>query len=97
MVERILIPDAILVEHEHLVGRCISEDHVLIEDVAHPHQFIFNGMSLDLFEIFDVNDKFLQSAKQPTLVEYHLLTVWQQLSLPAKVSLLSPSSWHVCE
>ena len=97
VVERVLIPDAVLVKDEELVGRCVPEDKVLIEDVAHPHQFILDGVSVNLFEILDVHNKFVVSAEEPTLMENDLLTVGQQFSMPAEVSLLSPSSWHVGE
>ena len=97
VVERVLIPDAVLVKDEELVGRCVPEDKVLIEDVAHPHQFILDGVSVNLFEILDVHNKFVVSAEEPTLMEDDLLTVRQQLSMPAEVSLLSPSSGHVGE
>ena len=33
-------------------------------------------------------------AEQEGFVEYHLLTVWQELRVPREVSLLSPSSWN---
>lgn len=97
VVERVLIPDAVLVKDEELVGRCVPEDKVLIEDVAHPHQFILDGVSVNLFEILDVHNKFVVTAEEPTLMEDNLLTVGQQFSMPAEVSLLRPSSWHVGE
>lgn len=94
VIQRILVPDAIPVEHEQLTSGHVSENHVLIEEVAEPHKFVLNSLSIDLLKVIDVNDVLDGVPEEEGLLEDDLLGVWQQLGVPAEVLLLSPSSWN---
>lgn len=92
MIERILVPDAIPVEDEQLTSGHVSENHVLIEDIADPHKFILNGIGIDLFNVFDVNYVLGGVSEEERLLEDNLLCVWKELRVPAEVALLDPPS-----
>lgn len=66
----------------------------MIEDIAEPHQFVLNGFSVDLLEVFDVNYILRGVAKEEGFLEDDLLSVWEELSVPAEVVLLDPSPRH---
>lgn len=93
MLESLLVPYALLVEHENLLGFHVAENHVLVEEVSCPHELVLDGLSWNLLEIFDVDDVLRDLSKEERLVEDDLLRVRQELCVPSEISLLSPSSW----
>ena len=95
MIKSVFIPNTVPIEHKQFASCGISEHEVLIEDVAHPHEFIFDGIGINLFQILDVDYELVVSSKEPTLLEDNLLSVRQQFCMPAEVGLLSPSSRHI--
>ena len=92
-----MVPVSVFVKNEDLVGSFVSEDHVLVKDIAHPHQFVLNCICLDLLDVVDVDQEPLWSGSHRLLDEHDLLSVRPQLCVPAEVGPLSPSPWHKSE
>jgi len=75
MIEGFLVPDTISIENEQFTWLHVTEYHVLIEHITEPHQFVSNGISINLFKIFDVNDELSSSTKMLSFLEDNLLSV----------------------
>jgi len=85
----------LLVEDEDLFGLAILEHHVGVEDVTAPHQWVHDNFWANLLQVLDINDGLVCLSKNSTLMEDNLLSVWQELCVPAEVSLCSDSSWQL--
>ena len=92
MVEGVLVPDALLIEDEHLTCRHVPEDEVLIEHITCPHKLVFDNLCIHFLQVFDINNKLLGSTKHERLLEDNLLSVRKHLGVPAEVGLLCPST-----
>ena len=49
---------------------------------------------LHFLEISNVYDNFMYLSKEERFMEDHLLSVGQELRMPAEMSLVHPSSWN---
>lgn len=56
VLESLLVPYALLVEDEKLLRFHVAEDHVLIEEISGPNEFIGDGLRWNFLEIFDIDD-----------------------------------------
>ena len=76
MLKCILVPYALLVEHEYFLGLIASEDHVWVESVVMPHEWIRNVISSTLFEVLNVYNVFTNLTERKSFVENDLFGVW---------------------
>jgi len=92
VLKSVLIPVAISVEDEFLVGLGAPEDHALVEGAIAPHQIIRDERLLRLLQTLDVHVVEMGSSEERQLVEHHLLFVSEQLSVEDEVVSLHPSA-----
>lgn len=97
MLEGCFVPYSLLVKDEELLGFHVTEHKVVIEDVAEPDEFVFDGLSADSFQVLDVDYVLVHRTEEVGFVKDNLLGMWQELSVPGEVSLLGPSSWDESE
>ena len=94
MRECVLVPDAVGVEYEHLLGLHVAEDHVGVEHVDGPEELAGHNICVDFLKVFDV---YYDSANAPVevdLVEDHLLCVGQQFRVERKEAHVSHHAGH---
>ena len=76
MHKSLLVPYSLLVEHEHLLGLIASEDHVWVESVVMPHEWILNVISSNFLEVFNVYNVFTNLSEWKSFVENDLFGMW---------------------
>jgi hypothetical protein len=94
VLESCLVPNTVFVEDEDLSSLVVTPDEILIKEVCLPHK-IRNVILSDFLKVLDVDDLKVDISEERWSVESHLLGVWPQLSMPAKVLGLNPSLWDV--
>jgi hypothetical protein len=85
VLERVLVPDPIQVEHEYLAGLHVSEYHVGVEHVADPQQFAGDHVGVDSLQVFDINNNAAHLPEKVGLVEHDLFCVREQLGVESEV------------
>ena len=97
MLEGCFVPYSLLIKDEELFGFHVTEDHIVVKDVAGPNEFVGNSISANPLQVLDIHYVLVYRTEEERFVKHDLLGMWQELSVPAKVMLLSPSSWNVCK
>lgn len=92
MLQGFLVPNALFVENEFLVGLCAAETHVLIVEVPVPNQRSSNLVSIYFFQVFDVHIHTVQFSELHSFVEYYLLCVGQQLCMEGENMQFRPTA-----
>ena len=92
MLQGVFVPVAVLVEHELLLSRSVSEAEFGVKHVDVPHEGSDNISGINLFEIANVNVVSVSGTEPASLVENDLLGVRKKFRVPAEV--LSNAQFH---
>ena len=95
VLESFSVPVAVLVEHEDFLGVCVPEDQVRVKRVDHPHDWGTDLLSVNFLQVANVDDVADHATKEACFVEDDLLSVWQELRMPAEVTHRTKLSWHL--
>ena len=95
VLQSLLVPVTILVKDEDLAALRTFEDQIWIEHVDFPHERSFHFRAVDLLEASNVNDDTPHTSVQICLMEDDLLSVRQQLCMPAEVCQSIHLAWHL--
>lgn len=85
MLECVLVPNAVLVEHENLLGRLVAPHELRVKQIDSPDKGLDDFGGIYFLEVFDVNDARSGLAEEVRFLEHHLLCVWQQLCVVSEV------------
>ena len=94
MLEGCFVPYSLLIKDEELFRFHVTEDHIVVKDVAGPNEFVGNGISADPLQVLDIHYVLVYRTEEERFVKDDLLGMWQELSVPGEVFLLGPSSWN---
>jgi len=86
VLEGLRVPVAVLVEDEDFFGYCVAENQIWVEHVDHPHERYIDLIGVNLFQVANVDDMSLNTTEHSCLVEDDLLSVREQLCVPAEVA-----------
>ena len=90
----LFVPYSLFIKNENFLSKGISEDHVWIESIMVPHEWILNMISSTFLKVFNIDNVFSNLTKWKSLMENDLLSMWQKLCVPSEILLYSPSSWQ---
>ena len=94
MLEGCFVPDSLFIKDEELFRFHVTENHIVVKDVAGPNEFVGNVISADSLQVLDIYYVLVDWTKEERFVKHNLLGMWQELSVPGEVFLLGPSSWN---
>jgi len=85
MVERVLVPKAVLVKHEDFLGLLVSKYKFVIEHVLVEQEVGSDDFGVNFLQVFYVNSYPVDSTKHFGLMENYLFSVRKQLGMEAEV------------
>ena len=85
VLEGVLVPYAVRVEHKNLFALHIAEDQILVEHVYCPEHFAGDQIGIDLLQVLNVDYDSADISEVVALVEHNLLSVRQELSMESEV------------
>ena len=95
VLESFSVPVAVFVEHEDFLGVCVPEDQVRVKRVDHPHDRSTDLLRVDFLQVANVDDVADHATEEASFVEDYLLSVWQELRMPAEVTHHAQLSWQL--
>lgn len=84
VLEGLSVPLAQLVEDEDFASSTTAEAHVGVKHVDVPHEGRINISCINLLKVANVDVESLDCTEDGALVEYYLLSVRQELCMPAE-------------
>ena len=89
----VLIPDSIPIKDIDLSCHHISKHHLVIKSVDTPEKFSVHFLGINLLKILNINIVSLDQSKGSSLMEYHLLSVRQELCMGSEILRMQILSW----
>ena len=77
VLQGVFVPYSVRVKDKDFFGLNVSEHHAWVEHVDLPEEFARHDICFYFLQILDINVYSSKLAKETSLMEDHLLSVWQ--------------------